>query len=124
MHDFDHLGSWRSLSEEKVNKLYTAANAELRQRCAIALGDENQREKLITVDNFADMVCVLCALLHEGSTGLSEAILDASEHLRSGEAGMAIGRYEEFLRSCSSQFYNEIAQAQIHAIEQGQACKD
>ena len=95
------------------------------KRCAVALGDEDQRKKLITVDNFADTVRVLGALLHEGSTGLSDAILDASERLRSGEAGMAIGRYEEFLRSCSSQFYREIAQAQIHAIEQGtQARKD
>src|SRR5215813_6859680 len=106
VHDFQHLRTWRSLSDEELEELCSEEMRALLRRCVVALGDAAPQRRLpITRESFVTIARAAIELLRDGSNALSDAIIDADECLEKGNTKAAIRIYRQFISNCPSPFY-------------------
>ena len=114
--DFDNLREWMNLPEDQLELLYSeTTKLELEEICRL-LGDEAYVNKEITVDNFVEIIFKMGTLLKEGSRNLGDAIIQASEYTDEGFPEKAKLVYMDFIKSCPSKFYKQIAENRLKEL--------
>jgi hypothetical protein len=116
-HEFDELRLWDSWKDSDIEKVISDETIATMQRIVNLLDDETKTEKTkVTRYNFILLVREMHELCKNGSRGLGEAIIKASEYEDKKEFEKAKKVYEDFLSSCKSKFYRDIARGQIKKL--------
>lgn len=111
---FDYVNLWDSWEDSKIEKIISDETIAILQEAVDLLDDETKNEKtIITRDTFVILVREMRKLYRNGSRNLGDAIIKASEFADNGEYEKAIKTYEDFLSSCKSKFYRDIAKGYI-----------
>lgn len=113
-HVFDYLRLWDAWNNAEIEEIISDKTIATLQEAVHLLDDETKTDKrVITRDNFVSLVREMRELCGNGSKNLGEAIIKASEHADNQEYDEAIIIYKDFLSSCKSKFYRDIARGYI-----------
>lgn len=113
-HPFDYLTLWDTWEHSKIQKIISDETMAILQEATDLLDDETKNEKtIVTRDTFVILVREMRKLCRNGSRSLGDAIIKASELADNGEYEKAIKTHEDFLSSCKSKFYRDIARGYI-----------
>lgn len=116
-HEFDHLNAWNSLSDADINGVVSTGTIAILQKVVHLLSESPPHEQpCVDSDNFVALVRKMGELYKRGSRTLGEAIIAASELLDTNQMEEAKAVYKQFLSSCSSKFYRDIASRQLKKI--------
>jgi replicative superfamily II helicase len=113
-HPFDHLNQWDRWEDSEIEKIISDETMVILQEAVDLLDDETKNEKtIVTRDAFVILVRDMRKLYRKGSRSLGDAIIKASELADNREYEKAIKIHEDFLSSCKSRFYRDIARGYI-----------
>ena len=113
-HSFDHLNQWDTWEDSEIEKIISDHTISTLQEAVNLLEDESKIEKsIVKNDNFVRLVHEMRKLYKSGSIKLSEALIKAWEYEETKDYNKAIEVCEDFLSSCKSKFYRDIARGYI-----------
>jgi hypothetical protein len=113
-HPFDYLRLWDSWGDSEIEKIVSDDTMTILQDAVHLLNDVTNKERLtVTRENFISLVREMHNLCKDGSRSLGNAIIKAWEYEEVGDFSKAIEVCEDFLSSCTSKFYRDIARGYI-----------
>jgi len=113
-HPFDYLRLWDSWEDSEIEKIISDQAISILQEAVNLLEDESNIEKtIVTRNNFLKLVREMHKLCKRGSIKLSETLVKAWEYEEIKDYNKAIQLCEDFLSSCKSKFYRDIARGYI-----------
>lgn len=114
--DLGYLAEWRNKSSSEIAELWSQENKELLKGFIDYLGDDSYQEIEVTEINFEVLIREMGALLKKGSNDLGKAIVKSASLEKSGKVESAIKVFEDFITSCPSKFYRNIAQNHLRKL--------
>lgn len=117
--DFDLLDELARMSESQIDQYSTESNISALERALVALASADYIEATKRIDrtNIAQVARELRELRRVGSRQLGDAILKASDFVKSGLRSHAREVYETFLTQCPSKIYRQVAKSELSKLD-------
>lgn len=115
---FDWLANLAQMSDADIRKQFSAQNANLLNQVAVCLEDQTTSAKIIVrQENFVALTRHMRDLYVSGSRDLGNTLIEAEDLLKHGKPLEAEKRYSAFLQHCKSNFYLDIARAELAKLK-------
>lgn len=108
-HVFDALRAWGALSDEELRERFSPAAVETLRRIGAELLDGDPFAPADR-DRFPQLVRIFNAVLDAGSHALGQALIEAGEHKKRGQAEAFGVVMRRFVERCPSRFHRQIAE--------------
>ena len=116
-YEFDALRKWSTMNEENILDVIDIDEINALSGTVKLLVPEIEIANYpVNHANFLPLVKVMWKRYLDGSHGLGEAILKASEYTDKEENLLAIDVYSQFLEWCDMPFYRRIAERQLDRL--------
>jgi hypothetical protein len=108
-HQFDMLDGWSAKSDDELREQYSPMTVQTVRGLVAELLDS---DVFVAVDRerFPQIVRTLHAILGEGSRALGQALIEAGEHRKRGQAEAFAAVMRRFIERSPSRFHRQIAE--------------